>query len=124
MRIDQFEKLQRLHEQLIDAALGEADPAKWPGNGIEPAAMDQQTRGDRYWCKKNAVATFSLAMRVDSLIGRGLGVPNAPSAAAPSADDGDEAASRQLDAEVKAAEKEAARMLAKVQRKAKDAAQR
>jgi hypothetical protein len=70
MRQDQYEKLQQLEEQLTDAFLGEAEPAKWPGAGVDPGAMDQKTRGDRYWCKKNAVATISLVQRVGTLIGQ------------------------------------------------------
>ena len=68
MRQDQFERLQKLHEDLVDVFLDEADPKKWPGQGIELVSMDQKTRGDRYWSKKNAVATIALTQRIQSLV--------------------------------------------------------
>lgn len=111
MRQDQFEKLQTLSESLTEVFIGEADPEKWPGVGIEPGSMDQQTRGDRYWCKKNAVATLSLVVRIQSLSGmirnqaaNGLPPPEAPDQTS------------ELDKEVAAAEREAARLLDRVQK--------
>jgi hypothetical protein len=109
MRQDQYEKLQALEEQLADVFIAEAEPAKWPGAAIEPANMDAQTRGDRYWCKKNAVATLSLIQRVGVLIGsvQASGAGTTPAA------EGDEAES--LDADIKAAEKEAAKLMRELQ---------
>ncbi|HAV37459.1 MAG TPA: hypothetical protein DCX52_14085 [Massilia sp.] len=115
MRQDQYEKLQELTEKLTDAFIGEADPAVWPGHGVAIAAMDQQTRGDRYWCKKNAAATLSVIVRTTSLIGviqqrsllgAGGGVP------APEQEKEDDG----LEADVKAAEKEATKLLAQLQK--------
>lgn len=105
-----------MQEKLTDVVLAEADPDKWPGQGIEPGAMDQQTRGDRYWCKKNAVATISLLGRVQSLVGSvhasGLGTTPTP----PADPEGDAPAGNpDLDAEVAAAEKEAKRLLSEIQ---------
>lgn len=111
MRQDQFERLQELEEKLMDVFLGEADPVKWPGHGIEPAAMDQQTRGDRYWVKKNAVATLSMAQRVMGVIGQ---VQLAGAGTTPPAD-GEGAPADHLDDDVAAAEKEATRLLAELQ---------
>lgn len=113
MRQDQYERLQSLEEKLIYVLLHEAEPDKWPGHGIDPGAMDQQTRGDRYWCKKNAVATISLVQRVGVLIGQvtqrgdGTTAPAGTGEEAPPAD--------QLDEDVKAAEKEAQRLLKELQ---------
>jgi len=42
MRQDQYEKLQALSERLTDTFLEEGDPDRWPGHGIEVAAMDKQ----------------------------------------------------------------------------------
>lgn len=115
MRQDQYEKLQELTEKLTDAFIGEADPAVWPGHGVAIAAMDQQTRGDRYWCKKNAAATLSVIVRTTSLIGiiqqrsmagTGGGVP------APEQEQQEDG----LEADVKAAEKEATKLLAQLQK--------
>lgn len=115
MRQDQYEKLQTLTEKLTDAFIGEADPDKWPGHGVEPSAMDQQTRGDRYWCKKNAAATLTVIMKTTSLIG----VIQQRSAAAGSGDGAavpEEAQEEEgLDAEIRAAEKEATKLLNQIQ---------
>lgn len=67
MRQDQFERLIALSEKLTEVFLNEAEPENWPGEGILPKNMDSATRGDRYWCKKNAVATVSLLQRVHGL---------------------------------------------------------
>lgn len=109
MRQDQYEKLQALSERLTDVFLDEAEPARWPGHNIEPAAMDQQTRGDRYWCKKNAVATLTLIGRV-----AGIASPIQKQAAIVT----DEEATL-LDAEINAAEKAAAKLLDQLQRRNK-----
>lgn len=114
MRQDQFEKLQELTEKLTDAFIGEADPAVWPGHGVAIAAMDQQTRGDRYWSKKNAAATLSVLIRTTNLIGiiqmRGAG---GGAGGVPAPEQEQEESS--LDADVKAAEKEANRLLSQLQ---------
>ncbi|MFM9434615.1 hypothetical protein ACFDR9_001675 [Janthinobacterium sp. CG_23.3] len=114
MRQDQYEKLQALAEKLTDAFIAEADPDSWPGAGLGPAAMDQQTRGDRYWCKKNAAATLSVIVRTTSLIGiiQQRSAAGAPDGVQQQPQDDEETG---LDAEVKAAEKEAAKLLAKMQ---------
>jgi hypothetical protein len=114
MRQDQFEKLQMLAEKLTDAFIGEADPDMWPGHGVAMATMDQQTRGDRYWCKKNAAATLSVIVRTTSLIGiiqnrtSGGGAGGVPT---PEQETGES----DLDRDVKAAEKEATKLLAQLQ---------
>lgn len=118
MRQDQYEKLQALEERLTDVFINEAEPAKWPGHALEPGAMDQQTRGDRYWCKKNAVATLSLIQRVAGLVHtiQVNGATPPPAAGAePAAGEED----KQLDGEIAAAEKEAARLLDEMQRRSR-----
>lgn len=64
MRRDQIERLQDLAEKIGDVFLEEADPNEWSGAGEPLAGMDANTRGDRYWCKKNAIQTGSLLARV------------------------------------------------------------
>lgn len=114
MRQDQFEKLQALEERLTDIFLGEAEPDKWPGHGIEPRNMDAKTRGDRYWVKKNAVATLSLIQRVGSMVNRSL--PREGEGAPPATPDGDEPQEEALlDSEIHEAEKEAARLMRQLQ---------
>lgn len=68
MKQEQFELLQLRAEQLTDIFLSESDPATWPGHGIDVGAMDKQTRGDRYWSKKNCVATLSVVQRIANVM--------------------------------------------------------
>lgn len=114
MRQDQFEALQARGEQLVDVFLAESDPAKWPGHGIEPANMEKTTRGDRYWCKKDAVATLACAQRIFNLVQviRERSIPPTPA----TQDNPEGEPMDSLDAEVAAAEKEATRLLDEVQR--------
>jgi len=116
MRQEQFERLQSLHEKLVDVFLDEANPDKWPGNGVEISSWDQQTRGDRYWIKKNAVATIALTQRIQSLVtvvrhatAAGGGEETPEAVTDPQED---------LDKQVAEAEKEASRLLDTVQRAA------
>lgn len=116
MRSDQYEKLQALSERLTDVFLNEAEPEQWPGHNIAPGAMDQQTRGDRYWCKKNAVATLTLIGRVANLTDVIQQQSNAGNGAAVVTDE-----EATLDAEISAAEKEATKLLDQLQRRSKKA---
>lgn len=118
MREDQYLKLQGLHAKLVDVALNEADPDNWSGQGIPAKDLTQQDRGDRYWCKKNAVATISLAIRIDTLLGKvqGYGVTPPGEQTGSSGDAEAEEAAGLLDAEVNAAEREAKKLLAKFQK--------
>lgn len=114
MRQDQYEKLQVLAEKLTDTFIIEANPDTWPGAGVDIATMDQQTRGDRYWVKKNAAATLSVITRTIGLVGiiqqRAAGGADVPTPAEGSPEDDS------LDADIKAAEKEAKKLLDQYQR--------
>lgn len=116
MRQDQYERLQTLQEKLMDVFLSEADPAGWPGDGIEPRTMDKATRGDRVWCKKDAAGTAVLIMKAMSMTGmiqRGAAEGGTlPPEGAPE----DE---QELDDAIQAAEREAAKVLANVQARMK-----
>lgn len=68
MRDDQKARLEKIEEDLLDALLDEADPSLWNGAGQSIADMDQETRGNRYWCKKNAQATLALTLNVNKLM--------------------------------------------------------
>lgn len=121
MRQDQYEKLQTLTEKLTDAFIGEADPDKWPGAGVEPRAMDQQTRGDRYWCKKNAAATLTVIMKTTNLMGviqmRRIGDDTGGANESETEKEEDN-----LDADIREAEKEAMKLLNQLQNGAAKAA--
>ncbi len=111
MRQDQFDKLQLRAEQLTDVFLEESDPATWPGAGLLVAAMDKQTRGDRYWVKKNAVATLAVVQRIVGIVQlvreKSAGGESSPGAVR------DEDA--ELDAEVAAANAEAEKLMKELQ---------
>ena len=64
MRQDQIDRLQDLAEQIGDVFLEEADPNNWSGTGVPLSGMDADTRGNRYWDKKNAIQTGTLLARV------------------------------------------------------------
>lgn len=114
MRDDQYIRLQQLEEKLTEQFLSEADPVNWTGDGILPKALTQAERGDRYWCKKNAVATISLTIRIGSLIGM-------VQRREPAGDPGEEGVdgASLLDAEIAEAEKEAKKFLGKMERRSK-----
>ena len=120
MRQDQFEALQARAEQLLDVFLGESDSTRWPGAGLEPAAMDKQTRGDRYWCKKDAVATLACVHRITTLIQAKRDRDTSGGEGGDGQGSGTTADSL-LEAEIQAAEKEAARLMDQVVRKASKA---
>jgi len=70
MREDQIERLRELEEKLLDVYLDEADPANWPGfeSLVDGEPLTKQQRGDRYWEKKNAIATVALAFETRKLL--------------------------------------------------------
>lgn len=119
MRQDQYEKLQTLQEKLVDVFLMEADSDNWPGANLTSANMDQQTRGDRYWSKKNAVATGGLIHRVSTLTHK-IELANSGTGGGGADELGEEESD--LDKQVAAAQKEGKRLLDKVQKKAKASA--
>jgi hypothetical protein len=112
MREDQLQRLQDLTEKLADSFLLEADPAEWPGDGKSPADISQQERGDRYWCKKNAMATGGVLKYTLDLV-RGVGVNSSTS--------GEHDGERETDLErqIISAEKRAADAVARVLTRAK-----
>lgn len=115
MRQDQFERMQELSERLIDVAMDEADPDKWPGAGWAADQLTKDQRGDRYWSKKNAVATLSLIDRIHHIVNY-VRSASAGGGADPAAVT---EAESELDAEINAAEKEATKLLDRVQRETK-----
>lgn len=117
MRDDQYQRLQALNEKLMDVFFFEAEPDNWPGGGLTPRDMDSQTRGDRYWCKKNAAATLSLCLRTITVIDASRRrLPDGLAAQKDETPDGGEA-NDSVDKEIDAVEKEAARLMAKLQKK-------
>lgn len=108
MRQDQFDRLATLSEKLTETLLLEAEPAEWPGEGKKLADLNRNERGDRYWCKKNAMATLSILTRVHVLTNMVLRAGQEQ----PPADPADpEQPKDDLDGMIRAAEKEAKKIL-------------
>ena len=111
MREDQIQRLKDLSEKLADVVLQEADPDEWPGANMPIAAISPQERGDRYWCKKNAAATFSLLERTHSLLTDAVDPRNQRPAGEPD-----------VEKQIAQREREAEKLLAGVMKKAKQVA--
>ena len=111
MHSDYKTRLTALTDKLTDVVLQEADPANWPGAEKKPSELTKDERGDRYWDKKNAAASLTLLIKVHSLIGMqtrgGTPVDNPGS--------GDDEAF-ELGQQVSKAEKEAAAIIARLQK--------
>lgn len=105
MRPDQLQRLNDLAEKLADRFLVEADPAEWPGDGMPPADLTQQERGDAYWCKKNAMATGGVLRFVLDITGKHQGT-------APQENDAD------MEKRVRDAERRAEQLAARVMNRA------
>ena len=74
MRTDQITRLDDISERIGEVFLTEADPDNWNGAGIPLAQLDEKSRGNRYWDKKNAIQTGSLLARVLDLKERQMGL--------------------------------------------------
>lgn len=68
MRADQIQRLYELREKLADVVLEEADPGNWSGAGIPMDQLTRDQRGNRFWEKRNAAATFALLERTTSTL--------------------------------------------------------
>ena len=73
MRKDQIARLQELSEAVGEVFMDEADPVNWNGAGVPLADMNEKTRGNRYWDKKNAIQTGALLARIIDLRDRDKG---------------------------------------------------
>lgn len=99
MRADQLLKMRELQESIADVFFLEADPKNWPD------MQTRDSRGDRYWHKKNASASLALVGRIENLLALRDGrVPGGPNTEQESTDEAS------LDREISAAEKEAERL--------------
>jgi hypothetical protein len=109
MKPEQIDKLKALSERLTDVLLFDADPENWVGVGIPASQLSREERGDAYWCRRVATASVSVLMRVESLIAD-VGAKHP----AFGDDEGD------LDTEIAKAEKEAARLLKRLNNRESD----
>jgi hypothetical protein len=62
VRPDQIKVLTEIEEKLIDVFTTECKPADWPG------MENDKKRNERYWVKKNALATLRLVGQIDHLL--------------------------------------------------------
>lgn len=111
MREDQRQRLADLEEKLVEVFLDEADPDNWPGAGLPPNQMEQKTRGDRYWSKKNAAATMVLLGGVGKLTENTKGALGRDPYSEP-----------ELDKQISSAEAKAQALVERVVKKARDTA--
>lgn len=59
---NQLAELRRVREAALTELVNESNPKNWPKGD------SQQGRGDRYWTKKNAIATAELIETIDKVI--------------------------------------------------------
>lgn len=111
MRQDQYERLQARIEKLTEVLIDETDTDSWPGAKIPIDKQDSKIRGDRYWFKKNAVATCATIIRMTTLVGQ---VQRATANGKTGAEGAVVEEPEGLDAEIRAAEKEADAWLKKM----------
>jgi hypothetical protein len=110
MREDQYQKLQDLATKIADVAIHDADPDNWIG-AMQPAKdLTREQRGDAYWCRKLAVSSLSVLVRVTSVVGQ---IQRNANAGTTPVDDGDD----DLDGDIAAAEKEATALLKQLTRR-------
>lgn len=68
MRQDQRIRLMEVSERLAEAVLLDADPNNWAGTGKTLMDMTKDERGDAAWCRKTAVQSVALLVRVEQLL--------------------------------------------------------
>lgn len=69
MRNDQRIRLAEVAERLADVVIRDVDPESWAAADLTLAEMDRVQRGDAAWCRKTAVQSVALLVRVESLLG-------------------------------------------------------
>jgi hypothetical protein len=99
MTPEQKERLEKIEARLVDVVLNDADPDNWTASNLKLNEMTGEERGDANWCRKTAVQSVALLIRVQQLMRE-----QAPEER-PGADEDDK---------IRAAEKEASKLLAKM----------
>ncbi|MFM2290171.1 MAG: hypothetical protein RL684_3314 [Pseudomonadota bacterium] len=115
MRDDQYVKFKHLADRLVDVVVDELNPDGWSGAGMTLSEMDKDTRGDRYWSKKNASQTLSILMKMHSLT-RMVEQMHMPANEGGAIEDTD----AQLDKQIRSAEKQAEEIMRRVQARANE----
>lgn len=115
MRNDQYIKLQALSEKLADAVILDADPEFWTATGIKANELTQEQRGDAYWCRKLASSSLSVLTKVLVL----ANIVERQAAGKPT-DDAKDDSYADLNKRIKAAEREAAKILERAHSRANE----
>ena len=100
MRADQLLKMRQIQEELADVFFEEANVKKWPD------LLTRDSRGDRYWMKKNASASLAIIGRIENLLALRDG--RASGGGGPAAVEQERNDEASLDREIRKAEKDAA----------------
>ncbi|MBH1564725.1 hypothetical protein I5U69_17510 [Stenotrophomonas maltophilia] len=100
MRDDQRQRLADISEALAEVAIRDADPANWTAANKPLCDMTKEERGDAAWCRKTAVQSVALLVRLQQIL-RDTG-------GGKSGDDDDP------ESDIKRAEKEARKLLERV----------
>lgn len=68
MRPDQRERLAAVSERLAEVVIRDCDPDNWTAGGKTIGQMTRDERGDAAWCRKTAVQSVALLVRVETLL--------------------------------------------------------
>jgi hypothetical protein len=104
MTPEQIKRLAEVSERLAEAVISDADPDNWTAPGVRLREMTKEERGDAAWCRKTAVQSVALLVRVQQLL-----APDASATPEPPED---------TEADIRRAEKAAAEMLERVRSRA------
>lgn len=102
MTPDQAARLHALQDKLLETVFREADPDNWVGGNTMTADLTVEQRGNRYWCMKVAAQAVGIYARLDAISGQ-------------SGTAGHPREGEDLDDEIKRSEREAKKILARVQ---------
>jgi hypothetical protein len=103
MTPDQAKRLHALQDKLLETVFREADPNNWVGGNTPTANLSMEDRGNRYWCMKVAAQAVGIYARLDAISGQ-------------SGEIGTAKAGEDLDDEIKRSEREAKKILDRVQK--------
>jgi hypothetical protein len=69
LKAETLKRLEERQQELADIFIDETDLTKWPD------MSDRVTRGDRFWFKRNAGATATLIVKIQSILDVALKQP-------------------------------------------------
>lgn len=108
MTDDQARRIAELQGRLIETVIRESDPENWSGGNTMTRDLDNEDRGNRYWCLKVAAQAVGLYAKLDSII-QARTAGGVGGDVGPKSDD-------TLDDEINTTEREAKKILARIQK--------